>query len=545
MFINFNEIPSNQKIFLDYLYDPQKVSGFYDFNFNNKEEYLNKFKSIKDSRSRQLPDRSQLFSILKNQYNNYSPSEKTSKNIDLLKEGNTLAVVTGQQLGIAGGPLYTFYKIITAIKLSNYLSERYDDYKFVPIFWLEGDDHDFNEVRSINVIDENNEVSKINYDDGIDDEEDRGSVGQLKINESINAFFDELDKKLRDTEFKGNLLDKLKNFYSAGNSFKEAFRELILWLFDEYGLIIFDPQDPQFKLLLKPIFKKEINDFRLHTEKLVNVSAKLEELYHAQVKVHPVNLFYSNDEGRFVIEPVENEFRLKRKRKKFTHDEIIENIENSPENFSPNVLLRPICQDFVLPTAFYIAGPSEIAYFAQVTPLYKIYEMETPIIYPRASLTIVEKNIGSVLNKYELEVQDIFAEPNELKTKIVQSISKVILDDIFKETSNKIEIALDQLKEKLFEFDKTISDASTKYKQKIFNDLEILQSKALEAQKKKHEVTLRQIDKAINSLYPNSNLQERELNFFYFAHKYGLDILKQIFNELEINRFKHQVISLS
>ena len=544
MFINFNEIPSNQKIFLDYLYDPQKVSSFYDFNFNNKEDYLNKFKSILDSRTRHMPDRSQLSSIFKEQYNDFSPSGKTTQNIEFLKDKKTLAVVTGQQLGIIGGPLYTFYKIITAIKLSDYLSERYDEYNFVPIFWLEGDDHDFNEVRSINVIDDNNELSKINYDDGIDEEEDRGSVGQIRISDPINNFFEDLDKKLRDTEFKGDLLNKLKYFYSTGKTFKTAFRELIFWLFDEYGLIIFDPQDPKFKSLLKPIFKKEIKDFRQHTEKLVSVSAKLEEAYHAQVKVHPVNLFYNYDEGRFLIEPVENEFRLKRKRKKFTYDEIIEDIENSPENFSPNVLLRPICQDYVLPTAFYVAGPSEIAYFAQVTPLYQIFDMESPIIYPRASASIVEKNIISVLKKYELEVQDIFSEPEKLKNKIIRSVSEVTLDEIFKDASGKIEAALDQVKEKLFEFDKTISDASTKYKQKIFNDLDVLKAKALDAQKKKHEVTLRQIDKAINSLYPNSNLQERELNFIYFAHKYGLDILKQIFNELEINRFKHQVINL-
>ena len=544
MFINFNEIPSNQKIFLDYLYDPQKVSSFYDFNFNNKEEYINKFKSIKESRTRQMPDRSQLFSIINNQYVNFKRSKITSKNIDLLKDEKTLAVVTGQQLGIAGGPLYTFYKIMTAIKLSNYLSERYDDYNFVPVFWLEGDDHDFNEIRSINVIDENNEVSNIKYDDGIDDEEDRGSVGQIKITDSINTFFDELNKKLRDTEFKGDLVNKLKDFYGTGKTFKDAFKELVSWLFDEHGLIIFDPQDSEFKALLKPVFKKEINDFRQHTEKLVSVSAELEELYHAQVKVHPVNLFYSNDEGRFLIEPVENEFRLKRKRKKFTHEELIKIIETSPENFSPNVLLRPICQDFILPTAFYVAGPSEIAYFAQVTPLYKIFEIESPIIYPRSSLTIIEKNINSTLNKYELKIQDIFTEPEKLKIRVVESVSKVTLDEIFKDSSNKIEIALDQLKEKLFEFDKTISDASTKYKQKIFNDLENLKGKALEAQKKKHEITLRQIDKIINSLYPNSNLQERELNFIYFAHKYGLNILKQIFNELEINKFKHQAIIL-
>ncbi len=231
MFINFNEIPSNQKIFIDYLYDQQKVSRFYDFNFNNKEEYLNKFKSIKESRTRQMPDRSKLFSLLINQYNNLKPSANTSKNIDLLKNDNTMAVVTGQQLGIMGGPLYTFYKIITAIKLSSHLSERYDDYNFVPIFWLEGDDHDFNEVRSINIIDENNDIARINYDDGIADEEDRGSVGQIKISDPINPFFEELNKKLRDTEFKGDLLNKLKDFYSIGKTFKDAFKRFNILAF--------------------------------------------------------------------------------------------------------------------------------------------------------------------------------------------------------------------------------------------------------------------------------------------------------------------------
>jgi bacillithiol synthase len=544
MFINFNEIPGNQKIFLDYLYDFKNVRGFYDFNFNNKEEYLNKFKSIIDSRNRLMPNRSLLSEIIKEQYKNISTSETTRKNIDLLNDKKTLAVVTGQQLGIIGGPLYTFYKIMTAVKLSNYLSERYDDYNFVPIFWLEGEDHDFEEVRSINIIDENNEIKKIRYEDGTQDEEDRGSVGKISLTDSLNIFFEELSKNLRNTEFKDDLLNRIKSFYSPGKTFSDSFKELLFWLFDEYGLIIFNPADAKVKPLLKPIFKKEIKDFRLHTEKLVSVSAKLEELYHAQVKVHPVNLFYSTDEGRFVIEPVENEFRLKRKRKKFTHDELMENIETAPENFSPNVLLRPICQDFILPTAFYVGGPSEIAYFAQVTPLYKLYDIEPPIIYPRASVSILEKNIASVLSKYELEIQDIFTEPEKLRTKVVQSISQVTLDEIFKDSSNKIEMALDQLKEKLFEFDKTISDASTKYKQRIFNDLDLLKSKALEAQKKKHEVTLRQIDKAINSLYPNSNLQERELNFIYFAHKYGIGILKQIFNELQINKFNHQIINL-
>ncbi len=539
MQINFGDIPGQYNLFLDYLYEFENVKRFYKHDYRNKEEYLNLFKSISET-SREF--RSDLSKIIHSQYEGFTLSSQTKNNIDLLKEKNTLAVVTGQQLGILGGPLYTFYKIITTIKLAEHLRERYDAYNFVPVFWLEGDDHDFEEVRSIGIINEANELTKISYDDEVPEDETRISVGYLKIKDTITSFFENLDKNLRETEFKPELLNKLKEIYSNGKSFKQSFKELIFWFFDKYGLIIFDPQDIIIKNLLRPVFKKEINNFRQHTEKLVEVSATLEEIYHTQVKVRPVNLFYSTEEGRFLIEPVENEFRLRRKRKKFTPEEIIDEIDTKPENFSSNVLLRPICQDYLLPTAFYIGGPSEISYFAQLTPLYDFYNLNQPIIYPRVSATIFEKNLENVLEKFNLSFEDIFINSDELKSKIISSIAKYSVEDIFAESNNQVDLVFDRLKEKLFEFDKTIADATGKYRQKVLNYLEELKGKAAEAQKKKHEITLRQIDKLTNSLFPNNNLQERELNFVYFYNKYGGSFTEKLFNELKINNFEHQVI---
>ena len=541
MYINFGDIPGNHNLFLDYLYEFDNVKDFYKTNFRNKDEYLKVFKKISENHSE---SREQLSRILNAQYNGFSPSAKTQKNIGDLKENKTLAVVTGQQLGLLGGPLYTFYKIISAIKLSNFLSERYDDFQFVPIFWLEGDDHDFNEVRHINIVDEKNDILKLEYGTEVEDEDNRGSVGYIKLDETVNQLFSDLEQNIRSTEFTADLLEKLKSFYSAGKSFKQSFKELIFWVFDKYGLIIFDPQDPEIKKQLKPVFIKELTDFRKHTEKLVHISAKLEELYHAQVKVRPVNLFYSNDEGRFLIEPVENEFRLKRKRKKFTYDELIELINKEPESFSPNVLLRPICQDYILPTAFYVGGPSEISYFAQVTPLYDFFNIETPIIYPRSSVTLLEKNINSVVEKYNIDLKELFIDPEKVKEKVIKSVSQTSVDDIFNMTTNQIETAFDHLKEKLFELDKTISDASSKYKQKIYYYLDELKSKAIEAQKRKYDTTVRQIDKAASALYPNANMQERELNFIYFVNKYGPGIIERIYEEMGVNKFDHQVIQL-
>ena len=542
MFINFGDIPGHQNLFLDYLYEFENVKEFYENDFRNKDEYLNKFKKITGT---ERSFRDNLPDIILKQYKNLEPSQKTKDNITSLNSKHTLAVVTGQQLGILGGPLYTFYKIITAIKLAASLSGKYADFNFIPVFWLEGDDHDVEEVSHINLVNDNNELMKLNYGEINPDEEIKVSVGNIKFDDAINSFFDELDKNLRNTEFKDNLMSKLKSIYSEGKTYRESFSELIFWLFDEYGLVLFNPQDIEIKTLLKPIFKKEINEFRTHTEKLVNVSAKLEETYHAQVKVKPINLFYGNEEGRFSIEPMDDGgYRLKRKKKKFTNEEIISEIENNPQNFSPNVLLRPICQDYILPTAFYIGGPSEIAYFAQVTKLYNLFNLETPFIYPRSSATIIEKNINSILEKYNLSVEDIFTDIEKLKLKVVESISSTTMEDVFGKTQHEIDLALDNLKEKLFVIDKTIADSTSKYRDKIFHYLNELKDKSKESQSKKHEITLRQIDKAAVALFPNSNLQEREINFIYFANKYGIDFLKKIFEEIEINKFEHQTLKL-
>jgi len=541
MFINFSDIPGNQNLFLDYLYEFDNVKEFYSADFRNKENYLKVFKSVADSKN---DAREKVADILKTQYSSLQSSVLTSKNIESLSDKRTMAVVTGQQLGILGGPLYTFYKIITAIKLSRHLAERYDEYNFVPVFWLEADDHDFNEVRSIKVINDNNDIINVGYSAEISEDDAKESVGYIKFNQSLNEFINNVSKNLRDTEFKEPLMEKIKSFYAEGSTFKDSFKKLIHWVFDEYGLVIFDPQDKQVKDLLRPIFKKEITDFRQHTQELVHVSARLEELYHAQVKVRPVNLFLTVENGRYSIEPDENEFKLRRKRKSFSLEQMLEIADNEPERFSPNVLLRPICQDYIFPTAFYVAGPSEISYFAQLKPLYSFYKITEPIIYPRSSATILESSIAKILSKHDLNATEIFIDPDVVKKRILNSLSEVTLEDLFSKVNNEIEIAFDQLRERLFQLDKTISDASKKYKEKIFQALNELKTKAEQAQQKKHEATLRQIDRASVNLFPHNNLQERELNFVYFANKYGTDFIKLIFKELQINKFEHQVIEL-
>ncbi len=542
MYINFSDIPTHQNLFLDYIYEFDNVERFYGKNFRDVEKYFPFFQKISE---RERSNRSVIANIIKAQYSNQRLSKQTQQNIDLLYSEKTIAVVTGQQLGIFGGPLYTLFKSITAIKLCSYLKEIYDGFNFVPIFWLEGDDHDYDEVRMFSVLNNENQILNLQYEDGQLEELNRGSIAELKFNSNLEKIFNELASGLRDTEFKIPLLDFIKSIYLPGRTFLESFRELIIHLFDEYGLIVFNPTDQAVKRLLVPIFSKEISEFGDHTGNLVERSAGLEEVYHAQVKVKPINLFLVEEHERLLIEPTDTgEYRLKGKRKKFSREELLAQLELNPEKFSPNVLLRPICQDYLFPTAFYVGGPSEISYFAQVSPLYKIYGMEIPFIYPRSSATIVEKGVQSILGKNNLEYVDIFTDENALIQKILAASSDINLEMLFQNALNEIEASLDPLAQKLPAIDKTLSDLITKSKQRIEETLNHLKSKAHDSEKRKYESTIRQISKVRNVLFPNNNLQERELNWIYFANKYGMDIVKWLFNELAINKFEHQILEL-
>lgn len=542
MFINFADVPKNHNLFLDYLYEFENVAEFYKYNFRDKEKYPDIFRNILNKRTSLNFNISQ---IIEEQYSELqNASEKTKRNIKLLELPKTLAVVTGQQLGILGGPLYTIYKIITALKLASQLNERFSDFNFVPVFWMESDDHDFNEVHKIILLNNDNNIVTIKYKEDVSDDEIRPSVGNLIFDESVNEFLAQLEQSLRNTEFREGLISKVKEIYQPGRTFKQSFRDLLFWLFDEFGLIIFDPSTDKVKDALKPIFLNEINNFRTHTQKLVSVSATLEEVYHAQVKVKPVNLFYHIDNGRHSIEPVDEIFKLKRKRKQFTKDEITTEINEHPERFSPNVLLRPITQDFLFPTAFYVAGPSEVSYFAQIHPLYEFFEIEPPVIYPRSSATLTEKSVLSFMEKYDLTIRDVFLGTDQLKEKILSTVAENNIEEIFDNAVKNVNLIFDDLKEKLFSVDRTISDSTNRYREKVLYSINELKSKAEKAYESRFEVIIRQISKLSNFLYPNENLQERELNYFYFANKFGNNFHKKLYEDLSISEFEHQIIEI-
>lgn len=541
MFVEFSKILSGNNLFLDYINNFQNVSNYYKNNFRNENSYEEIFNKICQ---KDLSHRNELVQIIKDQYKNLKPSNKTLSNINLINEKNCIAIFTGQQLGILGGPLYTIYKIFTTIKLSEYLNENFKSFKFVPIFWMAGDDHDFEEIKSINIIDKNNELASITYEDGLDINLNRGSVGNLLLNLNINQFNTKIKELIRETEFSHNFFTFIEEILKEGKTVAESFQELLFRIFDETGLIIFNPQDVEVKKLLKPIFIKELNDYKKHLDDLLITSADLDEHYHAQVKIKPINLFFSDDTGRNLIEPIDAEYRFKNKRKRITKEEILNMVEQEPERFSANVLLRPICQDYLFPTGFYVAGPSEISYFAQISPLYKHYNIQQPFIYPRASATIVEGNVAKILMKFNLSINDFLSSDSNIKERVIQSVTDQNLEEIFNHSFASLNNIFDNLINELTSIDINLKDVINNSAEKMSHQLNLLKSKAIKAQELKYEASLRQITKVQNSLLPNGNLQERELGITNFVTRYGMDFFDWIYNELEIHEFKHQILEI-
>jgi bacillithiol biosynthesis cysteine-adding enzyme BshC len=541
MSIHYSKLTGFHDLFLDYLYKFENVKKFFHHDFSDVNLYADMFEKIV---SAEKDHKEELTTVLLKQYENYSISDETEFNIKSLALTNTLAIVTGQQAGFCAGPLYTIYKTITAIKLAEKLKKNYPEYNFVPVFWMEIDDHDFDEISSLNMLGSNNEVVHLTYKDH-QEETVRSSISKITLDKEIDAFINSVSENLRDTDYKEEIVKLLSFAYTDGKRISDAFKELLISLFDKYGLVIADPSDPAIKEILKPLFVHEIENFQANSDVMLARSAELEEVYHAQVKVKPINLFMEDEDGgRYLIDPVENEFRLKGKRKRISKEDLLNQLDKSPQKFSPNVLLRPICQDYLFPTAFYIAGPSEISYFAQVNCIYPLFNVEQPFIYPRASATVIEKQISNLLDKYDLGLADLLNDEQLLKNKIVNAASAVDIDNLFGESEKVLELLAEKISEELVTIDKSLSDAVNKSLDKMNQALHNLKVRSESANERNNFTTIRQLEKIRNNLYPGANYQERVFNWTHFANKYGFDFINWLFDELSIEDRNHQILEL-
>ncbi|MEN3039352.1 MAG: bacillithiol biosynthesis BshC, partial [Candidatus Kryptonium sp.] len=319
-------------LFIDYVYNFKKVQKFYSHDFTDLDSLNLLFEAV----LKNYRNRKSVFEILKRQnlsYGNYQAQDK----LELFSKDNTLAVVTGQQVGFLSGPLYTIYKVITTIKLADFLSEKFPDFNFVPIFYLESEDHDFFEANHAKIFNTNNQLVKIEFEPEDTKKENYGPVGEIIFNEKLDIVLKKLEDELQDTEFKSEIMKLVRSTYKNGSNFAESFVRFVAGIFKNRGLIFMNPNDVEIKKLLTPIFEREIDEHPKLSNLIIDVSAELEEKYHAQIKPRPINLFLFYRGGRYPIEPADEEgmFRLKGVRFKFSKGELKHILDINPQALSP------------------------------------------------------------------------------------------------------------------------------------------------------------------------------------------------------------------
>ena len=535
--LRFTDIPRTTTLFNDFMYDYRKVERFY-------PDYGRVDAPLVDHARRvgaQQFDRKRVPDALDRINRRAGSPDLTFKHIDMLRRPGTVAVVTGQQAGLFTGPLYTIHKALTVIKLSACLRDQ--GVEAVPVFWVASEDHDYEEVNHTRVVDREGRLKLIQYEaSGHKPDE---PVGRVILCEGIGQTIDELVSYLAPSEFTPALENDLRESYAEGVGFADAFSRLMARLFREYGVVLLDPLDDELKQVAAPLYSEAIAKTGEIAQALVTRSRELEESgYHAQIHVSEdmVPLFIMDDGRRAALTRQEGRFTVKGSDRSFSDDELVELAGRCPSCFSPNVTLRPVVQDYLLPTAAYIGGPAEIAYFAQLRSVYQTLGRQEPCVLPRASFTIVEGRHQKTMKKYGLELKDFFDGLHPAVTKVVEQSLDRDAADAFSETERVLNEHLDKLGKALQQTDATLSDPLKRAREKITYQLEHLRTRFVHSSAHRDETAYRRVERAFTTLYPDKNLQERELNAYYFLSRYGPALIGELYNAAELGFSNHKLV---
>ncbi len=528
----FTQIPHTARLFLDYLSYAPPIREFYPrsplFPEWVKEEAA--LVRYDDHRRKIVSD------LLESQNRKWGSGSKTFANIERLKRGAVTAV-TGQQVGLFGGPLFSIFKALSAVKLAEQATAAGVD--CVPIFWLATEDHDLAEVNHVSLISETGAPERLAIDSqGLAD----APVGTIRLGSEIDSAVARATALLGDTE----VATWLRESYRPGETMGSAFARLLARLFADWGMILLDQSDPAFHDLAKPMLRQAVERAAELDEALLARGKALEVAgYQPQVKVTAATtlLFEIQDGVRTVVRRGANgEFTIGSGQS--SAQELIERIEANPVNFSPNVLLRPIVQDYLLPTLVYTGGPAEVAYFAQVAVVYeKLLGRVTPVL-PRFSATLVEPKAQRLLERYRLALPDLLIGPEKLRETLAVQALPSDLQGRFTDAKAALEKSLGAIRDTLARLDPTLVDAASNAEEKMKYQLTQLETRAARAETQRNEVVTRHADSLSSALYPNKALQEREIAGVSFVARYGPGLLQNLYDAIHTDCHDHQVLEV-
>jgi bacillithiol biosynthesis cysteine-adding enzyme BshC len=533
----FSQIPHTSRLFLDYLSYSPSLQPFYPRSPLFPEWIQEEAARVRYDDERRL----QVCDILERQNRVWNRGPKTFANIERLRKG-ALAAVTGQQVGLFGGPLFTIFKALTAVKLAEEATSAGVD--CVPVFWLATEDHDLAEVNHVSLLSDAGLPELVATEShGVED----APVGTVELGPEIEGAVEKAANLLGNSD----AAKWLRESYRPGETMGSAFALLMSRVFAGWGVILLDQSDPKFHAIAKPVFKEAIARASEIGDALIVRGDELDAAgYHQQVKVTSATtpLFEIRNGVRTPIRRNASggsDAAFLVGEEKASHAELLDRIERDPAQFSPNVLLRPVVQDYLLPTLVYTGGSAEVAYFGQVAVVYeKLLGRVTPIL-PRFSATLVEAKPQRLLERYQLSLPDLFQGPEKVRETLASQALPSDLQARFTEATASLEKSMNAIRESLARLDATLVDAASNAEEKMKSQLSQMEARAARAVAQRNDVVTRHADALSSALYPNKVLQEREIGGVSFVGRYGPSLLQDLYTAMHTDCHDHQVVELS
>lgn len=463
-------------------------------------------------------DRSILLAHLQAQYRGTEVSEKVSSNIQKLAAANTFTITTAHQNNLFTGPLYFIYKVLHAIKLSAHLNSLYTDKHFVPVFYMGSEDADLEELNHIYI---NNEKLAWNT-------KQTGAVGRMLIDKELVTLIDKMHGQLSVWPHGEEIIGQLRKFYKVGTTIADASFQFLNSLFGEYGLVVLQPDSASLKSLMKPVFEDDL--MNQTASSVVEITATdLEEAgYKVQANPREINLFYLEGDQRNRLEKIIDEWKVLNRFTKFNKQQLLDELNEHPERFSPNVILRGLYQETILPNVAFIGGGGETAYWLQLKDLFNHYKVPFPVLVLRNSFMLVEAEWADKMEKLGFDPEDLFQEEQDLMNKLVRRETKLPID--LSASKQELEDLYDRFLAQASAIDPTLGNHVAALKTVAVNKIRELEKKMLRAERRKFSDQQRQLHHLKQQLFPNHGLQERRENICYYYAKWGREFIHALYD---------------
>ena len=534
----------------DYIFDFRNVRKFYEYDYRKIDHYKKRVLDIKKGYSKE--NRAKLYSILKSCNKSIGCSKKTVENIEKLKSERSLAVIGGQQPGFLTGPIFIIFKVLTVLKLSSYFEKELKS-PVIPCFWNASDDNNFSQADNLNII--NGKITNIKLDLSDFDPKTRYSDIYLDAGR-IEKVIEKVEGILRPTGFKDDIVDLCKS--SLAGTVKNCsndkgeinissfFSSVIARIFSDYGIVIIDPDCAELKKLSLELVEFDMEN-HCRISDLINTAGKRLNScgYHNQLNSIPgtLDFFFNLENTRSKIYSEKNDlFRVSNK--KYGKTEFRDLIRKSPDFISLNVVLRPLFQDKFLPVLCSVCGPGEVSYFAQLKPVYDLVDLKMPVIYPRFSATIIEKKIKKLTERLKVLYSELESEKEDMIKKVIGKKLKIDLAKLVQDLEDDIQKKLEKLKESISDYEMNISSSFDRIKRNTKKEIKVLNKKLYAEYKKQNEFIAKSIDKIYENIFPNSNLQEREVNIISYLNKYSLKFIDELYLTVKPLDFFHKFLEI-